>query len=306
MTDAAGAHKAAELAARDGYGRLLAVITARTRDVAAAENALAEAFAAAGGTSIMTYPAIFRQIAAAGRALPTWRTATLAGEPVTRADIAAFEAVAGPGAELHVTFGLNEFAWVARYLHRSGAPMAWDVAPIGRPTHPGVLRLVADHGGEARPGEAGEREITSRFLPAGYHGDPASEARFPRGGEDGSRVFRTGDMAYRDADGLLHGSGRRDEQVKIRGYNVRPTEIEPLLEAMDGVEEAVVTAADGAHGTRRLRCHYAGAAAAEDLRAALAARLPAYMVPTVWRRVEALPRTATGKLRRSALRMGSI
>ncbi|MEO0680442.1 MAG: AMP-binding protein [Pseudomonadota bacterium] len=263
-------------------------------------GALAEAFADEGVTMTMTYPAIFRQLMAAGRPLPALRHATLAGEPVTRADVEAFEALSGPGSELNVTFGSNEFPWVARWRQASGAPLPWNTVPVGEPTDPASLRLVDAGGAEAGPGEAGEMEIVSAHLPPSYHGDPASAALFrPLG--DGRRAFRTGDMAYRDVDGVIHSLGRRDEQVKIRGYNVRPTEIEPLLEARGDVTEAAVTAVEGAGGVRRLACHYAGAAEPETLRADLAARLPAYMTPTVWMRLPALPRTATDKIRRQAL-----
>jgi len=97
---------------------------------------------------------------------------------------------------------------------------------------------------------------------------------------------------------IYHSMGRRDGQTKIRGYNVRPPEIELILRSLDGVEDATIGAFTAPSGIARLVCHYIGDANPSDLKAALTGTLPDYMVPSLWVNVDAFPRTGTGKVRR--------
>ncbi|HSU81126.1 MAG TPA: amino acid adenylation domain-containing protein, partial [Thermoanaerobaculia bacterium] len=118
------------------------------------------------------------------------------------------------------------------------------------------------------------------------------------------RLYRSGDLARRLADGDHEYLGRIDHQVKIRGFRIEPGEIEAALATYPGVREAVVLAReDGESGERRLVA-YLGAAAEPDqdgLRAHLAARLPDYMLPAAVVTLPSLPLTANGKIDRAAL-----
>ena len=103
------------------------------------------------------------------------------------------------------------------------------------------------------------------------------------------------------ADGQLQYLGRADEQVKIRGYRIELGEVQAALAGLDGVEQAVVIAREDRPGDKRLVGYVTGTADPAAIRAALAERLPAYMVPAAVVVVDALPLTVNGKLDTRAL-----
>ena len=114
-------------------------------------------------------------------------------------------------------------------------------------------------------------------------------------------MYRTGDLVCWGADGQLHYLGRADEQVKIRGYRIELGEVQAALAGLDGVEQAVVIAREDRPGDKRLVGYITGTADPAEVRAALAERLPAYMVPAAVVVMEALPLTVNGKLDTRAL-----
>ena len=95
--------------------------------------------------------------------------------------------------------------------------------------------------------------------------------------------------------------GRADEQVKIRGYRIELGEVQAALAGLDGVEQAVVIAREDRPGDKRLVGYVTGTADPTEIRAQLAERLPAYMVPAAVVVVDALPMTVNGKLDTRAL-----
>ena len=114
-------------------------------------------------------------------------------------------------------------------------------------------------------------------------------------------MYRTGDLVCWGADGQLRYLGRADEQVKIRGYRIELGEVQAALAGLDGVEQAVVIAREDRPGDKRLVGYVTGTADPAEVRAALAERLPAYMVPAAVVVLEALPLTVNGKLDTRAL-----
>jgi hypothetical protein len=142
----------------------------------------------------------------------------------------------------------------------------------------------------------------------GYrHGPELTAAVFvPEPGVPGGRAYRTGDRARIAADGTLELLGRIDGQIKLHGYRIEPAEVEAALRAQPGVAQAVVALA-GPEDDRRLVAYVvrdrarADAATPTELRPALRARVPAYMVPAMVVEVDAMPLTPNGKLDRRAL-----
>ncbi len=137
-------------------------------------------------------------------------------------------------------------------------------------------------------------EMTAeKFIP-----DPFSHAT-------GARLYKTGDLARYLVDGNIEFLGRADDQVKIRGFRIELGEVENTLRQHPAVHEAVVTAREDTPGDKRLVAYVvlAGEAAftTAELRDYLKQKLPDYMVPAAYVRLEALPLTPNGKLDRKAL-----
>jgi acyl carrier protein len=114
-------------------------------------------------------------------------------------------------------------------------------------------------------------------------------------------MYRTGDLVSWGADGQLRYLGRADEQVKIRGYRIELGEVQAALTKLDGVRQAVVIAREDRPGDKRLVGYVTGTADPVELRAQLADRLPAHMVPAATVLLDALPLTPNGKLDTRAL-----
>ena len=114
-------------------------------------------------------------------------------------------------------------------------------------------------------------------------------------------MYRTGDLVWWGADGQLRYVGRADDQVKIRGYRIELGDVRAALAGLDGVQQAVVIAREDRPGDKRLVGYVTGAADPAEIRAQLAERLPAYMVPAAVVALAALPLTVNGKLDTRAL-----
>jgi amino acid adenylation domain-containing protein len=180
--------------------------------------------------------------------------------------------------------------------------------PIGRPIdHTPIYILDAD-GHQLAAAEVGELHIGGDSVGRGYRGRPDLTAeRFladPFAERADARMYRTGDLAALLPDGQIAFHGRIDDQVKIRGHRVEPEEAAAALRDHSAVRSAIVVArAEGDGETHLVAYVVAGDAAitAEALRAFLAERLPEYMVPDQFVRIDALPLNASGKLDRAAL-----
>ena len=162
----------------------------------------------------------------------------------------------------------------------------------GEPTPPGVIGEIVIAGDGVADGYLGEPELTAdRFVPD----------RFRTGD---ARMYRTGDLgSWRD--GVLYFHGRADHQIKIRGFRIEPGDIEAAAGTCPAVRECVVVAHRFGDNDLRLVLYVVSAGDAapgeQPLREHLRERLPGYMLPQHIEWLEALPKTANGKLDRKAL-----
>ena len=266
-----------------------------------------------GVTVLNQTPSAFRQLVAAqGDAARAHRLrcVVFGGEALETSSLAPWYARAlNARTQLVNMYGITETtvhvtyrALAAADAQRSGP------SPIGERI-PDLRVYVLD--AQRRPvpvGSEGELYVAGAGLARGYLNRPELTAeRFVEDPFHGGRMYKTGDLARHRADGGLEFLGRNDFQVKIRGFRIELGEIEAALKQQPGVLDAVVLAREDTPGDKRLVAYYTAHAHsgmpvdAQVLQAGVAARLPAYMLPSAFVRVEAMPLTASGKLDRRAL-----
>ncbi|POF30629.1 amino acid adenylation domain-containing protein [Roseibium marinum] len=171
---------------------------------------------------------------------------------------------------------------------------------IGRPLGRARL-LVLDPAGEPAPvGSPGEIHVGGPGLARGYLDPSLTEERFIRHAEFG-RLYRTGDLGVWDADGSLHFLGRRDDQIKLRGYRIELAEVDAGLNRIPGVRRGAGILRGQGETAQIIGFVECARETGSDLRAAAAGILPDYMVPSEIVCLDTLPSTPGGKIDRRAL-----
>ena len=198
------------------------------------------------------------------------------------------------------------------------APPAYEpfgAVPIGRPIANSEMYVLDEKQRPAPIGAVAEIYIGGMGVARGYHNRPDLTAEkfvpHPFGAGPGERLYRTGDLGRYLSDGNIEYVGRRDQQVKVRGYRVELGEIEAVLLDREGVSEALVIAqADepevtdaGTRGANRLIAYIVGdgALTADEWRSYLRERLPDYMIPSAFVTLDQMPLARNGKVDRHAL-----
>ncbi|MEU9079192.1 amino acid adenylation domain-containing protein [Kitasatospora sp. NPDC048538] len=223
------------------------------------------------------------------------RLQILGGSQVGADAVARWHARHGDTVRLVNTYGPTEATVIVTATDLT-ADDALHRPPLGRPL-PGVRLYVLDEQGGLLPrGAEGELYVGGAGLARGYLGRPdLTAAAFVPDPFAGGRMYRTGDRARWRTDGRLEYLGRVDGQLKLRGYRIEPAEIESALAAHPAVAQAAVAL----RGGRRLLAYAVPRPGAEadaaGLRAHLAARLPAYLVPDTVVVMGRLPLTPNGK-----------
>ena len=156
-------------------------------------------------------------------------------------------------------------------------------------------------------GVPGELYIGGDGLARGYLNRPELTAeRFVSSPfQAGARLYRTGDRVRWRPDGTLEFLGRLDDQVKLRGFRIELGEIEAVLGGYPDVSRCVATVREDSPGEKRLVAYWVARpdarATSGDLREYVRARLPDYMIPAAFVRLDGLPMTVHGKIDRRAL-----
>jgi hypothetical protein len=185
------------------------------------------------------------------------------------------------------------------------AELTSTAVPVGYPIDGVRILLLNENNEEAPALEIGELVYKSEYLANGYINlEEKTNEVFtidPTTGE--GRVYRSGDLGRFLPDGRLEYLGRKDTQIKIRGYRVEPGEVETSILKHPKVKEAVVMAKEDANGDKYL-CSYIVSEDdidIQELADSLIVKLPNYMVPAYFIQLDQIPLTANGKVDLNAL-----
>ena len=181
--------------------------------------------------------------------------------------------------------------------------------PIGKPIANTQVHIVDEHMRPVPTGKPGEICIGGAGVARGYRNHSALThqkfVRDPFSATPEARLYKTGDLGRYLATGEIEFLGRIDDQIKIRGYRVEPNEIVNVLNKFDGIRGSAVVAQESCSGDSRLIAYVVSSPESKtnfkELRAFLSARLPDYMIPANFVRLDFLPVNSNGKVDRASL-----
>lgn len=216
-----------------------------------------------------------------------------------------------PDAQLHNHYGPSETHVVtaSRYTPKD---KPWpDLPHIGKPVSGCTAYIVDEYMQRVPIGVPGELYIGGNQIYRGYCGRPEQTAAVclpdPFSGQDGARLYKTGDLVRYLPDGNIQYLSRIDSQVKIRGFRIELGEVELLLSAHELVKNVVVLARESSETKEKYLVAYLVLARESDskisqmLRTFLKSKLPDYMVPSYFLSIDEIPKTKNGKIDRRAL-----
>ena len=242
----------------------------------------------------------------AGR-MPSLRTVIFAGEPLAAQYLANWMKNL-PDVSFYNGYGPTEATGVSLCYHVDRIPESDEPIPIGKPCKGARVAIVGEDGLPVNPGELGELCIAGPCLAKGYLNDPEkTKSRFtspPPGSGLEDRVYWTGDLVRQTPEGDYIFVSRKDYQVKWMGYRIELAEIETNLSSHPQVKDvAVLLEPSGSEGLTELVAFFEseGDIDSSDLSKYLEKRIPSYMVPKRFKRVDFLPRNDRGKIDREEI-----
>lgn len=259
------------------------------------------------------YPVIENPLLPPDEKLRSLRVLFLGGEAISASRLREWAESTDCHAEVANVYGAAECSDVSSFYRlKDYARYVTSSVPIGKPVFNTQLYLLDSNLKLVAFGEPGEICIAGDGVGKGYINDPSlTEEKFvpnPFSSEPGSLLYRTGDMGRFLTDWNLEFIGRADHQVKLRGYRIDLGDIENSLRQHALVREAVVLNKGYGPSDQRLIAYLAPKEKGttrerleEELRPFLKDKLPEYMVPSEFIRVEDMPLNPNGKIDRSAL-----
>lgn len=176
---------------------------------------------------------------------------------------------------------------------------------IGKPMANTFVYVLDNHKQLVPIGVNGELFVSGEGVAAGYlNNEELTKEKFIKNPfQPEKTMYATGDMVKWSADGVLHFSGRKDEQVKIRGHRIELGEIENVLQGFVSGLQVIVTAQEDATKNKRLVGYWVDNVALdkEELINYAKTKLPDYMVPVIWIPIQSIPVTTNGKVNKKEL-----
>ena len=244
-----------------------------------------------------TYALLLERVKLADYDLSSLRYLTQAGGAMSPALTRRLRS-ALPDARLFVMYGQTEATSRLTWL----PPERLDdkLGSVGIPVQGVELRIAREDGDVAATGEPGEVQVRGANVMRGYWNNPEASAAVLRDG-----WLRTGDMGHLDADGFLYIDGRRSDMIKTGAHRVHPNDIEDVIHEVEGVTEAAVVGIDDDVLGQVVKAFIVAPGlpphSENVIKAHCRERLASYKIPREIEFVSALPRTASGKVRRAAL-----
>ncbi|NOJ98999.1 amino acid adenylation domain-containing protein, partial [Corallococcus coralloides] len=225
------------------------------------------------------------------------------------ADPACIRAILSHSAPEHIVhaYGPTENSAYSTWFSPTHVEPDAVTVPIGRPVSNSTAYVLDAHLHPVAPGIVGELFVGGDGLAWGYWERPDLTATafvpHPFASTPGARLYRTGDLVRQRHDGAFDFVGRRDHQVKVRGFRIEPGEIEAVLRQHPTLREALVLVREDSPGDKRLVAYvtFRDSVTASGLRAHVQRSLPSHMVPSAFVLMDALPLNANGKVDRRAL-----
>lgn len=212
---------------------------------------------------------------------------------------------ANPSVKLHNHYGPSETHVITSYIMSGEEGGILSHAPIGKPVTNTSIYLLDKNLQPVPKKVIGEIFVAGEHLAKGYLKMPElTEERFVSNLiQENCRLYKTGDLAYEDYSGNLIYKGRKDSQIKIRGYRVELGEIESVLLAQEGITNAAVVIRGEEDTTiiAYLVIKRNSTLNKNLLRQRLGEKLPKYMLPTYYVELESIPLTSNGKVNKKLL-----
>lgn len=260
-----------------------------------------------GITTYQSFPTAFRYFTRSlngHERFPSLRLIRLEGELLYKGDVELYKKHFTPECLLVNVYSSAETGTVSLYFIDHKTEITRNGVPMGYPLEGKQVMLLNDQGNELGNNQVGEIAVKSRLLSSGYwQRTDITQQKFLRDPKEiGQQTYLTGDLGVFSEQGLLHHLGRKDLQVKIRGFRVDVGEVETTLADHEVIKEAVVVARDDQFGNSELVAYIVtqndATAKTSVLREFLHERLPEYMIPGHFVKLDRIPLTATGKVDR--------
>ena len=234
------------------------------------------------------------------------RVVKLSSEPASKREVELCQKHFSADCIFVNTLASTEAGAVRQYMMDRNTIIRGNIVPVGFPLDDVRVLLLDEGGQEVGLDAVGEICIESPYLAPGYWRRPELTARAfsPSPTTEGQRIYRSGDLGRMDREGCLTYLGRKDSRVKIRGFAVEIAEVEAALRSIPDLADGAVVARESA-GELRLIGYVVPRPDLDlsptSIRKSLSEMLPEFMIPSLFVALDKMPRTAAGKLDRSAL-----